>query len=184
MRHRVAHHDRRSTLQAAHAPRGVAAHRQPSRAAQGVVRPPGHLRPMRRVTREPISACLKRDGCELFSSACPPQTGQARACPRHDGVETPVRKADKRGRGEASLRRNRLNLKASGGTVVQQPLLCGPRRETRSRTPGRRSTALASRLEPFQRGAVEPKLRGGRRRRAKHEEADCCSGSDPDTLRL
>src|SRR6478609_1641684 len=59
MRHRIAHNDRRSTLQASHAPRGVAAYRQPSRQGKGLVHPAvGHLRPLRRVTREQISACL------------------------------------------------------------------------------------------------------------------------------
>src|ERR1043166_6266590 len=62
MRHRLAHDDRGSALQASHAPRGVAAHRQPSGAGKGVVHPAvSHPRPLRRVTREQISACLKRD---------------------------------------------------------------------------------------------------------------------------
>src|ERR1700730_11262975 len=59
MRHRIAHDDRRSALQAPHAPRSVAAHRQPSREGKGVVHPAvGHLRPLRRLAREQISARL------------------------------------------------------------------------------------------------------------------------------
>src|SRR6202171_1302170 len=59
MRHRIAHRDRRPALQAPHAPRGVAAYRGPSGEGKSVVHPAvGHLRPLRRVTCQQLSACL------------------------------------------------------------------------------------------------------------------------------
>ena len=106
MRHRIAHDDRRSALQAPHAPRGVAAHRQPSGEGKGVVHPAvGHLRPLRRVTREQISTCLAGTIADdpriarrqLFRAQPPKLLCQAVTVlcqPRHSG--TAVKQRDER----------------------------------------------------------------------------------------